>query len=67
MLVSSKSTLYSYLRHRGIDIGTYQKSAQTLGQQRNVASPAESAVERIATITLRLAVKNNSKFVRGRK
>ena len=63
----SKSTLYSYLRHRGVDIGTYQKSEQTRGQQRNVASPAESAVERIATITLFLAVENNSKFVRGRK
>lgn len=63
----SKSTLYSYLRHRGVDIGTYQKSEQTRGQQRNVASPAESAIERVATITLRLAVENNSKFVRGRK
>jgi DNA invertase Pin-like site-specific DNA recombinase len=63
----SKSTLYSYLRHRGVDIGTYQKSAQTRGQQRNVTSPAESAVERVAIITLRLAVENNSKLVRGRK
>jgi DNA invertase Pin-like site-specific DNA recombinase len=62
----SKSTLYSYLRHRGVDIGTYQKSTQTRGQ-RNVVSPAESAAERVATITLRLAVENNSKFVRGRK
>lgn len=63
----SKSTLYSYLCHRGVDIGTYQKSTQTRGQQRNVTSPAESAVERVAIITLRLAVENNSKFVRGRK
>ncbi|MFU0820420.1 hypothetical protein SAMN04490192_4051 [Pseudomonas lundensis] len=55
------------LSHRGVDIGTYQKSEQTRGQQRNVASPAESAIERVATITLRLAVENNSKFVRGRK
>lgn len=62
----SKSTLYSYLRHRGVDIGTYQKSEQTRGQQHN-AEPAKSAVERVATITLRLAVENNSKFVRGRK
>ncbi|MDR6919098.1 DNA invertase Pin-like site-specific DNA recombinase [Pseudomonas sp. 3296] len=58
----SKSTLYSYLRHRGVDIGTYQKSGQ-----RNVVSPAELTVERVATIRLRLAVENNSKFVRGRK
>nr|CAB65714.1 resolvase [Xanthomonas campestris] len=63
----SKSTLYSYLRHRGVDIGTYQKSAQPRGQQLNVASPVEPAVERVATVTLRLAVVNNSKFVRGRK
>ncbi len=63
----SKSTLYSYLRHRSVDIGTYQKSAQTRGQQRNTVSPAESAVEQVAAVTLRLAVENNSKFVRGRK
>nr|WP_236761268.1 hypothetical protein [Aeromonas veronii] len=32
------------------------------------AVPAESfAVERVATVTLRLSVENNSKFVRGRK
>lgn len=63
----SKSTLYSYLRHRGVDIGTYQKSALSRDQQHNVASPVEPAVERVATVTLRLAVVNNSKFVRGRK
>jgi DNA invertase Pin-like site-specific DNA recombinase len=63
----SKSTLYSYLRHRGVEIGAYQKSAQPRGQQRNVASPAEPAAEQVATVTLRLAVVNNSKFVRGRK
>lgn len=63
----SKSTLYSYLRHRGVDIGQYQKSTQPRGQQRNVASAAEPVAERVATVTLRLAVVNNSKFVRGRK
>ena len=63
----SKSTLYSYLRHRGVEIGAYQKSTRPRGQQRNVASPLESAAERVATVTLRLAVVNNSKFVRGRK
>lgn len=63
----SKSTLYCYLRHRGVDIGTYQKSARSRDQQHNVASPVVPAVERVATITLRLAVENNSKFVRGRK
>ena len=63
----SKSTLYSYLRHRGVEIGAHQNSAQPRGQQRNVASPAEPAAEQVATVTLRLAVVNNSKFVRGRK
>ncbi len=63
----SKSTLYSYLRHRGVEIGAHQKRAQPRGQQRNVASPAEPAAEQVATVTLRLAVVNNSKFVRGRK
>lgn len=63
----SKSTLYSYLRHRGVDIGTYQKSAQPRGERQNAASPVEPGVERVATITLHLAVENNSKFVRGRK
>ena len=35
--------------------------------QQFAASPAEPSVERVATVTLRLAVENNSKFVRGRK
>ena len=35
--------------------------------QQFTASPAEPSVERVATVTLRLAVENNSKFVRGRK
>ncbi|MCY1522897.1 hypothetical protein D9M68_577760 [compost metagenome] len=64
----SRSTLYSYLRHRGVEIGSYQKSVRSRDQQPTAASPAEpSAVERVATITLRLAVENNSTFVRGRK
>ncbi|MBN0459285.1 recombinase family protein, partial [Pseudomonas aeruginosa] len=64
----SKSTLYSYLRHRGVEIGAYQKSARSRDQQPSAASPAEPpAAERVATVTLGLAVVNNSKFVRGRK
>ena len=47
--------------------GRIRRANKRGGQQRNVASPAESAIERVATITLRLAVDNNSKFVRGRK
>jgi DNA invertase Pin-like site-specific DNA recombinase len=62
----SKSTLYSYLRHRGVEIGAYQKSASHATSSL-AASPAEPAAERVATVTLRLAVVNNSKFVRGRK
>ncbi|MNB83990.1 hypothetical protein PS726_04712 [Pseudomonas fluorescens] len=63
----SKSTLYSYLRHRGVDIGKYQKNVQPRGQQHTAAASAEPSIERVATVTLRLAVENNSKFVRGRK
>ncbi len=45
-------------------------SARSRDQQitASSSSPAEPpAVERVATVTLRLAVVNNSKFVRGRK
>ena len=64
----SKSPQSSYLRHRGVEIGAYQKSARSRDQQPSAASPAEPpAAERVATVTLRLAVVNNSKFVRGRK
>lgn len=60
--------MYSYLRHRGVEIGAYQKSARSRDQQPTGALPAEPlAVERVATVILRLAVVNNSKFVRGRK
>jgi AcrR family transcriptional regulator len=55
----SKSTLYSYLRHRGVEIGAYQKEAtNTLRNQ-----PAEQ----VAEITLRLNIENNSQSVRGKK
>ncbi|AFK68655.1 TnpR [Pseudomonas putida] len=64
----SRSTLYSYLRHRGVEIGAYQTSARSRDQQPTALAPAEPpATERVATVTLRLAVANNSKFVRGRK
>lgn len=63
----SKSTLYRYLRHRGVVIGTYQKSARKRDQRPPVVPPAEPTGVRVAIITLRLTVMNNSKFVRGRK
>ncbi|AFK68650.1 TnpR [Pseudomonas putida ND6] len=50
------------------EIGAYQTSARSRDQQPTALAPAEPpATERVATVTLRLAVANNSKFVRGRK
>jgi hypothetical protein len=62
----SKSTLYSYLRYRRVEIGPYKKAAHQ--------SPNAPAIEngnvkqpKIATILLTLRIENNSKFVRGKK
>lgn len=55
----SKSTLYSYLRHRGVEIGAYQKAATTTRESQSA--------EQVADITLRLTIENNSQFVRGKK
>ena len=55
----SKSTLYSYLRHRGVEIGAYQKAVTTTREN--------PSVEQVAEITLRLTIENNSQFVRGKK
>jgi len=62
----SKSTLYSYLRHRGVEIGPYEKSAQ---QRSNPPTPAIDNTDppKVATILLTLRIENNSKFVRGKK
>jgi len=59
----TKSTLYSYLRHRGVEIGPYRKPS------RSDASTAtgENDQPKIATIWLSMRVENNSKFVRGKK
>lgn len=61
----SKSTLYSYLRHRGVEIGPYQKQARA----QPAASTGDAAVDqsKLATIRLTLRIENNSKFVRGKK
>ncbi len=59
----SKSTLYSYLRHRGVEIGPYEKSAQT----RTDGQADGNGGTRTATVLLWLRVENNSKFVRGKK
>lgn len=62
----SKSTLYSYLRHRGVEIGPYKKSAQQPSAQPTTLS-AEADAPKVATILLTLRIQNNSKFVRGKK
>jgi DNA invertase Pin-like site-specific DNA recombinase len=60
----SKGTLYSYLRHRGVEIGPYEKPAAKLPTQL-VGGDADAA--RTAKIVLTLRIENNSKFVRGKK
>ena len=47
----SKATLYSYLRHRGVQIGAYKKP------------PLKPKVMKVE---ISLTVENNSKFVRGK-
>lgn len=59
----SKSTLYSYLRHRGVEIGSYNGSARI----RSSDPPPAVGGLKVATILLSLRVENNSKFVRGKK
>ncbi|WP_395828021.1 recombinase family protein [Collimonas sp.] len=62
----SKSTLYSYLRHRGVQISTYEKSVQQRSAPSVIVS-ANANEPKIATILLTLRIANNSKFVRGKK
>jgi DNA invertase Pin-like site-specific DNA recombinase len=59
----SKSTLYRYLRHRGVEIGPYEKPARM--RQGKPATGGGNA--KPATILLSLHIENNSKFVRGKK
>ena len=58
----SKSTLYSYLRHRGVEVGPYEKAAQAPDGQADANGGIKTA-----TVLLWLRVENNSKFVRGKK
>lgn len=62
----SKSTLYSYLRHRGVEISPYEKSAQQKPDS-PVATSVEANEPLLATILLTLRIENNSKFVRGKR
>lgn len=48
----SKATLYKYLRHRGVEIGSFRKSA-----------PRPKTLK----VIMHLVVRNNNKFVRGKK
>ena len=63
----SKSTLYSYLRHRGVELTPYKKPPKepTPGDTAKQIEVSETA--KIATIVLTISVENNSKFVRGKK
>jgi DNA invertase Pin-like site-specific DNA recombinase len=64
----SKSTLYSYLRHRGVEIGPYEKTARTRSNAgQPVAGSDDTNTTKVATILLSLRIENNSKFVRGKK
>lgn len=49
----SRATLYRYLRHRNIDIGTVKK---------NIAVPKQKTLK----VRVHLIVENNNKFVRGK-
>lgn len=62
----SKSTLYSYLRHRGVEIGPYAKSEQPRSSPKTTEG-GETDSPKVATIRLTLRIENNSKFVRGKK
>jgi hypothetical protein len=63
----SKSTLYSYLRHRGVELTPYKKTLTELAPGDTVKQIAISETVKIATIVLTIRVENNSKFVRGKK
>jgi len=60
----SKSTLYSYLRHRGVEIGPYETQAIVLPTQ---PVGDGGGATRTSTIILTLRIENNNKFVRGKK
>ncbi|MCL2875254.1 MAG: recombinase family protein [Betaproteobacteria bacterium] len=63
----SKSTLYSYLRHRGVEIGPHKKLARQRSNHPVAANACDGNAPKIATILLTLRIQNNNKFVRGKK
>jgi DNA invertase Pin-like site-specific DNA recombinase len=50
----SRATLYSYLRHEGVEIGSFTKNQKTLKKK-------------VMPVSFYLRVENNSKHVRGKK
>lgn len=64
----AKSTLYSYLRHRGVEVGKYATGTSTPTRIEGHGGAASAdASTKVATVVLRVDVENNSKFVRGKK
>ena len=67
----SKSTLYRYLRHRGVEVSMHKEAAATGASSPTQADVSEGVQEeasaRKATVLLWLRVDNNNKHVRGRK
>lgn len=62
----SKSTLYSYLRHRGVEIGPYEKAVSLRREPSGIEHPTING-PKVAIVLLTLRIGNNSKFVRGKK
>lgn len=62
----SKSTLYSYLRHRDVAISAYEKPARKAPNTPENGG-TDVSTPKVATILLTLRIENNSKFVRGKK
>jgi hypothetical protein len=64
--ISKKSTLYGYLRHRGVEIGAYQKNTlQNKGVVQSLLSNTDTT--QCCKVMLRLAIENKNKSVRGKK
>lgn len=61
----SKSTLYGYLRHRGVAIGPYEKPGR--GRTGEIVAKGVQTEPKVATIMVWLRIANNNKFVRGKK
>ena len=67
----SKSTLYRYLRHRGVEVSMHKEAAATGASSPTQADVSEGVQEeasaRKVTVLLWLRVDNNNKHVRGKK